>query len=182
MSPMSDHDSPMRLIRTSSRPTLRRGLSHPVGAEAISRVLAGCPQFDELSILFLDKPTLLHPNPTECPDFASAFSVHFNAAWAGWGLNVSAVPSTVRNTVRQLLETTGLPGVGEWLARPRPETWYEGHRQFEVGYAVAPPRVCFVESQNYRVGRTEIRNVPVIRAVRRVNPGPRTPDAPSESK
>ena len=68
-----------------------------------------------------------------------------------WYLSVPAVPSDERAVARQVLLTVGLAGVQEWLCRPRPETWHEGFRTFQVGYAVEPLRACFVESLNHRV-------------------------------
>lgn len=148
---MSASEVPLPLIPTGLRDKLPRGLSHPVGAEIISRALAGCPRYDDLWIAFGSKPLPLSRAPAECPDFRLAFSVVCNNHPGTWYLSVPAVPSKERNVVRQLLLGVGLPGVREWLCRPRPETWYEGSRMFEVGYTVEPLRVCFVESLNYRV-------------------------------
>jgi len=144
---MSQHASTIPLIRTGFRKKLRRGLSHPIGAEAISRALAGCQKFDELWIAFGDKPQPLDLVPKGCEGFSLAFSVHANnESECGWYLTVPAVPSESRHAARQLLELAGLPGVREWL-RPRPETWYAGVREFQVGYAVEPAQICFVESE-----------------------------------
>jgi hypothetical protein len=148
---MSANEAPLPLIPTGLRDRLPRGLSHPVGAEIISRALAGCPRYDELWIAFGSKPLLLYPAPTGRPDFRLAFSVVCSNHPGTWYLSVKAVPSKERNAVRQLLLGVGLPGVREWLCRPRPETWYEGSRTFQVGYTIEPLRVCFVESLNRRV-------------------------------
>lgn len=148
---MSANEAPLPLIPTGLRDKLPRGLSHPVGAEIISRALAGCPQYNKLWISFSAKPVPLFPAPVECADFRLAFLAGYNSLSGNWSLGVPAVPSKERNAVRQLLMETGLSGVREWLCRPRPATWYEGFRTFEVGYAIEPLRVCFVESLNDRM-------------------------------
>src|SRR5262245_4864553 len=148
---MSDSKAPLPPIPTGLRDKLPRGLSHPVGAEAISRALAGCPRYDELWTAFGSKPLPLHPAPADAAEFRLAFIVVCNNHSGTWYLSVPAVSSDERAVVRQVLLTVGLPGVREWLCRPRPETWHEGFRTFQVGYAVEPLRACFVESLNQRV-------------------------------
>ena len=148
--PMSESDAPTPLIRTGVRDHLPRGLSHPVGAEAISHALAGCPRYEELWTAFGSGPLPLNPCPAGLADFRLAFAVICNNLSGTWYLSVPAVPSGERSVVRQLLTSAGLPGVRDWLCRPWPETWHEGFRTFQVGYTPDPPRVCFVESHNYR--------------------------------
>jgi hypothetical protein len=161
---MSDSEEPLPLIRTGLRDKLPRGLSHPVGAEAISRALAGCPRYDELWTAFGPKPLPLHPTPTGTAEFRLAFAVVCNNQSGTWYLSVPAVPSEERAAVRQLLVAAGLPAVREWLCRSRPPTWHEGFRTFEVGYALEPPRVCLVESLNQQVIGSSIAAVEAARA------------------
>jgi hypothetical protein len=161
---MNDSDAPFVLIRTGLRDKLPRGLSHPVGAEAISRALQGCPRYDELWTAFGSRPRPLHPMPAECAHFRLAFAVSCSNYSDGWHLSVPAVPSEERAVVRQLLIASGLPSVREWLCRPRSETWHEGYRLFQVGYMVEPLCVCFVESHNRRVVGSSVVTIDGIRA------------------
>ena len=186
---MSQHASTTPLIPTGIRKKLQRGLRHPVGAEAISRALAGCQKFDDLTILFGDKPQALDVAPKACDGFSLAFSVYArNESQLGWRLIVPAVPSQSRHAVRQLLELAGLPAVREWL-RPRPETWYTGVREFQVGYALEPPRVCFVESEvspgwarrKRKLVASTVREVPSVRPAVRVTPAAANPDRTATS-
>jgi hypothetical protein len=149
---MGDLDASLTLIRTGFRQKLPRGLSHPVGAEVISRALLGCPRYDELWTAFGWGPLPLHPLPTEYADFRQAFSVVCSDHSGGtWHLMVPAVNSEERSVVRYLLIAAGLPSVRAWLCRPRSETWHEGVGKYQVGYALDPLRLCFVESFNSRV-------------------------------
>jgi hypothetical protein len=148
---MSDSEDPLPLISTALRDKLPRGLSHPVGAEAISRVLVGCPRYEELWTAFGSKVLPLHPAPAEAADFRLAFTVVCNYHTGTWYLSVPAVPSEERTVARRVLLAVGLAGVREWLCRPRPETWHGGFRTFQVGYVLQPLRACFVESLNHRV-------------------------------
>jgi hypothetical protein len=69
-----------------------------------------------------------------------AFAVIYNGHVETWYLSVPVVASDERAVAREVLLTLGLPGVREWLSRPRPETWHEGFQTFQVGYAVEPLR------------------------------------------
>lgn len=155
-------DAPLPLIRTVLRDRLPRGLSQPVGAEAISHALAGCEMYADLWLAFKAKPLPLRPAPAGCDDFRLAFEIVFNLLSKpsnGRYLRVPAVPSGERAVVRRLLTAVGLPAAREWL-RPRPETWYTGFRTFQVGYALDPPRVCLVDALEHRVVGASVVIVP----------------------
>jgi hypothetical protein len=152
------------LIPTGLRDKLPRGLSHPVGAEAISRALAGCPRYEELWTAFGRQPLPLYPALTDDAEFRLAFQVVCNNHTGTWSLSVPAVPSGERAAARQVLAVVGLQGVREWLCRSRPQTWHEGFRTFQVGYAIEPLRVCFVESLNYRVVASSVAVVEEVGA------------------
>src|SRR5436305_14958980 len=112
---MSDSEAPLPLIRTGLRDKLPRGLSHPVGAEAISRALAGCPRYDELWTAFGSKPLPLHPAPADASEFRLAFTVVCNNHSGTWYLSVPAVPREERAMDRRVLLAVGLPGMRQWL-------------------------------------------------------------------
>jgi hypothetical protein len=152
------------LIRIGLRDKLPRGLSHPVGAEAISQALSGCPRYNELWTTFGSNPLPVHPAPGGAADFRLAFAVVCNNRAGNWYLSVPAVPSEERLTVRQLLVATGLAAAREWLCRTRPATWYEGFRTFQVGYTVEPLGLCFVESLNHRVIDSSVAAIEDVRA------------------
>jgi hypothetical protein len=156
---------PQGLIRTGLKARLPRGLSHPVGAEIISHALAGVPRYDSLWIAFGPKVLRVHPSlpvelRLELRGFLSVFSVVCNNASGEWYLSVPAVPSEARPAVRRLLLSDGLPAVRRWLLRPRPETWYEGFRVFEVLCPPETDRVCFLETVEHRVVEVSVKSVP----------------------
>jgi hypothetical protein len=121
--PMTQDNVPLPQIRTGLRAKLPRGLSHPVGAKAISRALHDCPMSDELWTSF-GKRKLPIGSPVECAGFDCAFSVYSRTFPEGWILTVPAVPSDEKAFVRRFLISRGLPGVRDWLVRPRTKTWY----------------------------------------------------------
>lgn len=151
------------------RDRLPRGLSHPVGTEAISRALAGCSRYAELWTAFGGKPLSLRPVPSEYRDFKLAFAVICNNLIGDWHLSVPAVPSEERFVVRQLLALAGLPAVREWL-RSRPATSDIGFRTLQVGYALDPPRLCLVDSLDHRVVRSSVIGVQVVGADKSSHP------------
>ncbi len=140
-----------QLIRTGIRSKLPKGLSHPVGAEVISRTLHGCPRYHELWIAFGSEPLPVQHALSECINFRLVFTVVCNNPSGSWYVSVPAVPSETRAVVRGLLISFGLSAAREWLGETRYETWYEGFRTFQIGYATHPLRACLVESLNDKI-------------------------------
>ena len=138
------------LIPTGLRDKLPRGLSHPVGAEVLSHTLHECPRYNLLWLAFGSKPLCVASTARDFREFRLALIVVCNTATKPY-LKVPAVPSAERALARELLITIGLPGVRNWLCLPRPATWFEGKRLFQVGYTLEPSRVCFIETLNDRV-------------------------------
>jgi hypothetical protein len=156
---------PKSLIRTGLKATLPRGLSHPVGAEIISHSLADVPPYDSLWIAFGSKVLRVgscvpEELPLELRDFLGVFSVLCDNRGGSWHLSVPAVPSKARCTIRRLLIADGLPEVRRWLLKPRPETWYEGFRVFEVMCSPDTSQLCFLETVNHRLLTASVRSVP----------------------
>ncbi len=152
MTPPPEAPAPA-LIPTRYRQPITRDLSHPIGAEQLSAVLAGIPQFEALSVSFSGVPTLWNDTRASSPEqvekapqpVLSAWFTHRRPGASGpskggefgvrWGLTVYPVPSGLKATVRAALDEEGLSVVREWLAAPRNETWHEALRhEIEVLY------------------------------------------------
>ena len=125
----------MELIRTGYRDKLPRGLSYPVGAEAISSALVNVPQFNDLWISFSRSGWMeISSGSKQVSSFMRAFATSLNFDSGGADLSipiaVPAVPSKYRQLVRKAIIQYGLPVIKVWLTTPRHQTWYEGFRLF----------------------------------------------------
>lgn len=149
-------------LRTGLRDRLPRGLSHPVGAELVSRALAGVPDLGDLWLAFGGKvlPFDAHA-PRELRAFTRLVALVCNYRAAGRYLAVEAVPSAARAVARRVLVEQGLPRVAAWLRQPRPSTWYEGFRVLVVGAEFAEPtRVALLELDGDRVVACDVLVAP----------------------
>jgi hypothetical protein len=123
------------MIPTRSKSKLPKALSYPLGAEAISRVLAGAPHADELSLSFHDQAVwpatefnrLVREGLPYCilsagyvPPRKLSRSAPNTLAESGWyqghfSVTVYPVLRALRHPAGQLLRELGLPAVVEWL-------------------------------------------------------------------
>lgn len=144
----------MELIRTGYRDKLPRGLSYPVGAEAISEALVGVPQFYDLWIAFTKTGWMeISTNPKQVISFMRTFAANLNFynGGASFGITVPAIPSDYRQLVRKAIIDYGLPAIKIWLATPRSPTWCEGYREITVGVEINREAICLVEKMNEQI-------------------------------
>ncbi len=139
------------MIPTRFRTRLPRGLSYPVGAEALSEALAGAPHVEAMSLMFTGQAVwpasefrrvLAAQTPYRILEvrFRSAHVPGFigsaemiEKGWYddAWEIIVSPVLSELRHLANRLLREQGLPTVARWLRTstrpgrdPRPR-WIE---------------------------------------------------------
>jgi hypothetical protein len=130
-------------IKTRYRRPIPKGLSYPVGSEAISSALKGVPQYAELSVTFwcLNPAALLRVS-ADSDTFLRVLEATFEkispgatgsnagveAGWYSekWRLHVYPVPSGAKARVREGLLRRGLPGIRAWLVAPREQVWLYG--------------------------------------------------------
>jgi hypothetical protein len=130
-------------MKTRYRRSIPRGLSYPLGLEAISSALKGVPQFEELSVTFWClNPAALLRVPADSDRFLRVVEATFekispgctgsnagvDAGWYSekWALHVYPVPSRAKARVRKGLQTSGLPRIRAWLEAPREQAWLYG--------------------------------------------------------
>ncbi|HEY7955652.1 MAG TPA: hypothetical protein VII38_10175 [Polyangia bacterium] len=116
----------MALIPTTFRRRLPKGLSYPIGAEAISAALAPVPHYAALRLCF------------EKRYVDNVLVVLIGNATPGT-IVVYAVPSTSSSAVREQLLKEGLLRVAKWLVAERVDTWRLRPHQLVVGYDPAGP-------------------------------------------
>ena len=130
-------------IQTGFRRPIPKGLSYPIGSEAISAALDGVPQYEGLSVTFWClNPAALLRVPADADTFLRVLEARFEkispgsmgssagaeAGWYSekWKLRVYPVPSGAKARVREGLLRTGLPGIRAWLVAPREQVWLYG--------------------------------------------------------
>ena len=156
----------MELIRTSYRARLPRGLSYPVGAQALSQALAGVPQFESLELSFHLHPQLFASQFRENLLAGGPLTI-FTASYChmipglsashlmlesgfydeNWELIVFSVPSEKRYAIRERLLTVGLPRVRSWLAEPRSQVWRTGRKHVSLQFDPVEESIHVSESE-----------------------------------
>jgi len=151
--------SEFKQITSIQRYKVGRDLSHPVGAQAISRLLTDVPQFDELRIIFSWEPGIelgsSQPGWTDRPlkgvrthfGFHEVLKIHYQLQ-CGWEVWVSPVKRTDKFRIQTCICEIGLPEAANWLAQSRPETWFEGRRVLQLGIDENSTELCFLETHN----------------------------------
>jgi len=148
------------VIPTRSKAKLPAHLSYPLGAEAVSRALAGVPQFDQLTISFRDHPgvsamafqavlrdrrpyVVLKAAFDRSPTGISTSQLLVDAGWHDpkWQITVYPVPRPIRHAARLALLKHALPIIRRWLSHPTATTWSTGHRRLEFHFDPAAATV-----------------------------------------
>jgi hypothetical protein len=153
------------LIKTRYRRPIPKGLSYPVGSEAISSALKGVPQFEELSVTFwcLNPASLLRV-PSDADALFRVLEAQFEkispgatgsnagveAGWYSekWTLLVCPIPSGAKARVREGLLRTGLPAIRAWLEAPREKVWLYGRHSCVVSACLADGQAHVQDSAN----------------------------------
>ena len=151
------------MLRTYSKAKIAKGLSYPVGAQAISAALAGLPQFDEIEIFFMNNLT---GSPAKLGEYVQSGaplrilsgdhwikypSVYSDGKEESWTVNVYALPSENKQEAQHCLLESGLPKVREWLARKRTPTEEKDFERIIIEMSFAPINVIVRHSDDYFV-------------------------------
>ncbi len=114
------------LIPTRYKQKVFHTHSWPIGAEAMSKALAGIPQFDQLELTFAatwafqsaaTKYAVMHVRyQRRLRSFSdgNAGSAH-DLMELGWGLHICPIPRSQRHAIQTRLIEEGLPLAKKWL-------------------------------------------------------------------
>jgi len=119
-----------------------KDLSYPVGAEIVSKLLAGVPQYELLNIYFAGYVTaatlrrrIARGEPVgifEASYYHARPALNRPRSFRGletWELRVHPIPRERKFETRRLLVEDGLQRVRSWLTLQRPPVWYEGTKR-----------------------------------------------------
>lgn len=158
----------MELIPTAYKGRLRKGMSHPVGAELMSEALAGVPPWHDLSLHFNAIPRHgiglftpgggLHYLRGKVGKQLLGFNEYLYCGFwdpGVWTIGTFPVFSGERKSVRLALEHVALPRLRAWLGKKRTETWMQPQRVVQIGLNTEFSEVGFLETNNDRVVTVE---------------------------
>ena len=154
----------MELIPTKHKGRLPKGLSHPLGAELLSRSLSGVPQRSDLGLHFNAIPSHglgwatpgqgLHTLRGNAGRSLLRFrEVLYCGYWPPgfWSIGTFPVPSADRSRARTILVDLALPRLAEWLGADRPPTWQIPQRVLQFGIREDWCELGILETQNDRI-------------------------------
>lgn len=154
------------MIPTSFKAKLPRGLSYPVGAEAISEALAGAPHIEALSVTFHEsavgpasevrrllverlphKVMAAEYQPRRKPGISAAdFMIQHGWYDERWDLFVYSVQTKFRHLVNRLLHEEGLPAIETWLKSSGRSGWKMSWHRIELWFDPAAGCIAARES------------------------------------
>ncbi|UKN00324.1 hypothetical protein K6119_11320 [Paracrocinitomix mangrovi] len=154
----------MDLIESIGNRKVGRKLIHPIGPKQISELLAGIPQFTEMTIFFKDnlgdpigekRPGWEHKklkgNSTVYLKFRNLIDVSYNGLTENWALYMFPFHMEQSKKAKNFIVKTGLIVAKNWLVENREETWREGHRHLIVGVTEDLSEFCIFETHGERI-------------------------------
>lgn len=163
------------MIKTSYKSKPIKGFTHSIGAKQISESLNGIGIYNDLSISF-DKEKghrmgLFVPGwngrymKGESKDLLSFWSVisgTYSKPLDKWTINLKAVEIENNKRIKKFLIEIGIPLLRNWFESEKSETWFSGHRHFQIGLNENLTEYCTWETHNDRTikKKTEIITVP----------------------
>lgn len=124
----------MKLIPTRNKSKLPKSMSYPLGAKEISEALAEVPQYNELSVTFIDRSTFWASKFNESiknKEQIQVVEINYTRLkggistpkkwleegypYSGWNIKIYAVPKENRHQANAALKAIVLPRLKEWL-------------------------------------------------------------------
>ena len=148
-------------------------MTHSIGAKQISESLSGIGIYNDLSISF-DKEKghrmgifvpgwngrSMKGESRDLLGFWRVISGTYSKPLEKWTVNLKAVEIKDNKQIKKFLIEIGLPLLRNWFESEKPETWYNGHRNFLIGLNENLTEYCTWETHNDRTVKktTELIN------------------------
>ena len=124
------------MIPTKSKTKIPHRWSYPIGAELVSQTLKGIPQYDNIYLSFLwinPASRLAHHDKSKLHLLTIAYTNPEQIAInENWSVNVSAVPSELKMSVRDYFQTEIFARVRAWMIAKKPNSWYQSGKILNV--------------------------------------------------
>jgi len=162
------------LIKTNYKSKIGKEFTHSLGSKRISELLSGIDIYDKLSISF-DKSEgermglfvpgfnlrYLKGNSKELLDFRTIVAGIYSTVTDKWFINLKPVPVSENKKIKSFLIEIGIPVLRKWFESEKPESWYVGHRYFQIGINQNLTEYCILETQNDLVIDKKIMKITV---------------------
>ena len=162
------------MIKTNYKSKIGKGFTHSLGSKRISELLSGIEIYDNLSISF-DKSEggrmglfvpgwnlrYLKGNSKELLEYRTIIGGIYSTVSDKWFINLKPVPVSENKKVKSFLIEIGLPILRKWFEFEKPESWYSGHRYFQIGINQNLTEYCILEIQNDLVINKRIEKITV---------------------
>lgn len=138
-------------IPTKYKSKLPNDFSYPIGAELISEVLVGVPQFEKLVISFSSYHFAFTSDFQRARKEKQPYQVfrltmtHILKGLSSpnqfiedgfynenWEIHIYPVPRKLKSVAKELLLDAVLPQAKEWMEKPRTEIWLTGRKEFKA--------------------------------------------------
>src|SRR5258708_5461772 len=117
-------EAPLRsvLIPTTYKTRLPREFSYPIGAEALSKHLAGVPQFSEFRICFSDVVSAWKSKFQQIIAEGADYEIVRARLWSPFEIFVYPVQRILKHAAQEALVSGGLPKLRDWMLRQNSRT------------------------------------------------------------
>tara|TARA_R110000850_G_scaffold18580_4_gene57020 strand:+ start:158380 stop:158883 length:504 start_codon:yes stop_codon:yes gene_type:complete len=160
------------LIKTNYKSKPTQGYKHSLGAEKISELLNGISIYENLTISF-DKSEgermgvfvpgwnlrNLKGNSKELLEFRTVVCGIYSTISNKWFLVLKPIKTETNIVVKKFLIEIGIPIIRNWFESKRSNTWYSGHRYFQIGLNENLTEFCILETQNDLVINKKVVNI-----------------------
>jgi hypothetical protein len=139
------------MIPTRGKTKIPQGWSYPVGAEIVSKALEAIPQYESvyLRFLWLNPSSHLARKDKSRLHILGVRYIHpqHTANAENWHVDISAVPSEIRVTIRSHLIDHVLPYARLWMTTERLPSWYGSWKNLDVDFNLETEQFEYQESE-----------------------------------
>jgi hypothetical protein len=161
----------VELIKSKKSKT-GKGLTYSIGLKQISELLSEVEIYEKLNIwfnknegggmgLFIPGDNTLNylkGSSKELLRFNILISGNYSTPLDKWIIIIHAVKAENNKLIKEFLIEIGIPLLRNWFESEKSETWFSGHRYFQIGLNKSLTEYCVLETQNDRIIKKKINN------------------------
>lgn len=99
----------------------------------------------------------LKGNARELISYRNIISLSYLVFSDIWVIRLYFVPLEISRRQKVFIQETGLQLMKNWLNQEKPQTWFEGHRYFQIGINEDLTKYCIFETQNNHIIDKQIK-------------------------
>lgn len=133
---------------SGKKPALPKGFSWPVKTSELCESLKGIPQFEQLTLRYVDRPLAyrltmqqIFTSKLDYPILKSNYSISGPRGTARnrnidnppeWGLYVYPIESNSRIIVHEQILNIAMPQIYNWFSYPKTQNWLESDKNLSI--------------------------------------------------